>query len=135
VIDRTSTLIDVCFEVSAALDAHGMSGVLVGGSAAAVYAPQTYTSYDADFILDAGHSLHDVAVALHSIGFSRDGRSRIFVHPEATFTVDFSKGPLAVGCSEIDFELLRRWTEDEGAQLLPKLDEFKKRLEFATNTA
>jgi hypothetical protein len=97
VIDEKSTLADVCFEVSAALETHGMTGVLTGGSAAALYAPQAYMSDDADFVLDADHSLDEIAIALETIGYDRDGRSRVFVHPKSKFTVDFPKGPLAVG--------------------------------------
>ncbi len=96
-IDRSSTLADVCFAVSAALNAHGMTAVLTGGSAAAFYAPQTYMSYDADFILSGNEPLREVAAALAPIGFERYGRSRIFTHPKSEFTVDFPKGPLAVG--------------------------------------
>ena len=74
-----------------------MSAVLTGGSAAALYAPQAYMSDDADFVLDADGSLAEVAVALEPTGFRRDGRSRIFIHPNSKFTVDFPKGPLSVG--------------------------------------
>lgn len=95
-ITHASSLEDVCFAVSGALQARAISGVLTGGSAAAVYAPQKYAFYDADFILDRDDSLEDVQAALGAIGFVRDGRSRIFYHPESTFTVDFPKGPLAV---------------------------------------
>ena len=74
-----------------------MSAVLTGGSAAALYAPQAYMSHDADFVLEADDPLDNVAIALEPIGFVRDGKSRIFVHPTSPFTVDFPKGPLAVG--------------------------------------
>jgi hypothetical protein len=97
VIDAGSSLIDVCFAVSAALEAAGMSAVLTGGSAAVAYAPLQYASLDADFILDRDDSLDDVAVALAAIGFARYGKSRIFTHPNTEFTIDFPKGPLAVG--------------------------------------
>jgi hypothetical protein len=86
VIDLESTLTDIRFAVSGALDSHGISGVLVGGSAASVYAPKAYLSHDADFILDANDPLPAVAIALDSIGFKRDGRSRLFVHPGTEYT-------------------------------------------------
>lgn len=92
-----STLADVCFVVSKALEAHGIAAVLTGGSAAAVYAPHVYTSYDADFVLDHDEPLIEVADALGSIGFNRDGKSRMFVHPDTKYTIDFPRGPLAVG--------------------------------------
>lgn len=96
-IDASSTLADVCFAVSAALNARGMTAVLTGGSAAALYAPQTYMSHDADFIMSGNEPLREVAAALVPIGFKRYGRSRIFTHPNSEFTVDFPRGPLAVG--------------------------------------
>lgn len=96
-ITRESTLADICFRVSQALGAHGIAAVLTGGSAAAVYAPHVYTSYDADFILERDEPLTEIVDALAPIGFTRDGKSRIFVHPDTSFTIDFPRGPLAVG--------------------------------------
>jgi len=97
VISKTSTLEDVCFEVAEALDLHGFTAVLTGGSAASMYAPNAYMSQDADFVLQPDVSLATVAEALSSIGFVRHGRSKEFVHAETSFTVEFSRGPLAVG--------------------------------------
>lgn len=96
-ITADSTLEDVAFAVSAALEENGIGAVLTGGSAAALYEPQMYMSYDADFVLEGDEPLHRVADALRAIGFVRDGASRIFVHSASKFTVDFPKGPLAVG--------------------------------------
>ncbi|MFY9779018.1 MAG: hypothetical protein WAJ85_00735 [Candidatus Baltobacteraceae bacterium] len=67
-ITKESTLADVCCAVSAALESHGMSAILTGGSAAALYAPQSYLSYDADFILEADDPLDDVVAALRARG-------------------------------------------------------------------
>jgi hypothetical protein len=97
VIGPNATLENVCFAVAAALNARGISGVLTGGSTAAIYAPEAYMSDDADFVLDASDKLADAELALHSIGFQRVGKSRIFSHPSIAFTVDLPKGPLAVG--------------------------------------
>lgn len=96
-ITEQSTLEDVAFEVSQALEEKGISCVLTGGSAAALYAPQVYMSDDADFVLDRDEPLAEVAAALQPIGLVRDGKSRLFHHPRSRFTVDFPKGPLAVG--------------------------------------
>ena len=52
-ISKESTLADICFAVAQTLDTYGISGILTGGSAAAIYAPQSYISHDADFILGA----------------------------------------------------------------------------------
>jgi hypothetical protein len=102
VITRDSTLTDVCLSASQALEAHGITGVLTGGSAASVYAPHVYTSYDADFVLERDEPLAQIAAALLSIGFKRDGKSRLFVHPDTTVTIDFPSGPLAVGGDYVD---------------------------------
>ncbi|HKU66352.1 MAG TPA: hypothetical protein VJP85_01105 [Candidatus Baltobacteraceae bacterium] len=96
-INQESTLADVAFAVAGALEARGISSVLTGGSAAALYAPQAYMSDDADFVLERDEPLSEVAAALQQIGFTRDGKSRIFFHPNSRFTIDFPKGPLAVG--------------------------------------
>jgi len=96
-ITGKSTLGEICFEVADALNAYGILAVLAGGSAAAIYAPKTYSSHDADFVLNNDDPLDDVAAALKSTGFARDGRSRIFSHPDSPYTVDFPKGPLGVG--------------------------------------
>jgi len=95
-ISSESTLEDVCYAVSAALEAAGIFGTLTGGSAAAIYAPHAYMSLDADFVLDADASLDRISVALEPSGFRRINRSRMFSHPQIHFTVDFPKGPLAV---------------------------------------
>lgn len=93
-ISPDSTLAEVCFVVSDALAARGISAVLTGGSAATVYAPEVYTSLDADFI--AEESLAEIADALARVGFLRDGKSRLFLNPQTKYTVDFPAGPLAV---------------------------------------
>lgn len=96
-ITQDTTLEDVCFAVAATLESHGLPGVLTGGSAAAVYAPESYHSHDADFILLADDSLDLVSAALGDLGFERIGKSRLFSHPRTELTIDFPKGPLAVG--------------------------------------
>jgi hypothetical protein len=97
VITPESTLADVCFLVAAALEQHGITSVLTGGSAAALYAPNAYMSSDADFILERDDPLATVEIALRPLGFARHGRSRMFEHPTSRFTVEFPRGPLSVG--------------------------------------
>ena len=96
-ISKRSTLTEVCFVVSAALETHGINAVLTGGSAATVYAPLAYSSDDADFVVTDDEPLAHIVEALASIGFERDGKSRMFVHPQTNFTLDFPRGPLAIG--------------------------------------
>jgi hypothetical protein len=180
-ISEESTLADVCYAVADALAGKRIEAVLCGGSAAAMYAPQSYFSNDADFVLENEDDLNTVAVALSTIGFKRKGKSRIFSHPSCRFTVDFPKGPLSVGneyirsvgllqragvplhiltrtdCirdrlahyyywndqaafeaaiavakgdpKDIDFRLVREWTEREDPALIAKFEEFERRLQ------
>lgn len=96
-IDRTSSLEDVCFAVSAALDKHGIEGVLTGGSAAAIYAPAVNTSMDADFVLDEKPTRAKLVEALAEVGFAPSPAAGMFHHLDSDFTIDFPRGPLAVG--------------------------------------
>jgi hypothetical protein len=126
-IDETSTLEDVCFAVAGALAAGNMTAVLTGGSAAAVYAPNAYQSLDADFILDGDEPLGDIVSALERIDFHRYGRSRIFTHTRSKFTVDFPKGPLAVGGDYVhERNTLRRG--DQRLAILTPVDCIRDRL-------
>lgn len=113
-IDETSSLQEVCFVVSTALAQCGVSAVLTGGSAAAVYAPTAYSSLDADFVLDDMGPLDCVIEPLASIGFRMDRRSRIFVHDRSHYTLEFPRGPLAVGA---DLVTATNCIENDGRRL------------------
>jgi hypothetical protein len=99
-ITAQSDLADVCFEVCTALDRAGITAVLTGGSAATFYAPEAYQSRDADFIItrraDGG------AKVLADLGYS--GRGGTYEHAENPYTLEFPRGPLAVGD-----DLIKRW--------------------------
>ncbi len=96
-IDESSSLKDVCFEVAAALDRASIQGVLTGGSAASVYAPDAYTSMDADFVLTNLPRRQKLEAALAEIGYIPSATRGMFEHPRTRFTIDFPKAPLAVG--------------------------------------
>jgi hypothetical protein len=97
VIDETSSLADVCFEVAAALDHFSIEAVLTGGSAATVYAPEAYMSYDADFVLIKRPDRQRLRYALAEVGFVQAATAGMFSHPRTGFTIDFPNGPLAAG--------------------------------------
>jgi hypothetical protein len=96
-IDENSTLEDVCFAVAAVLDRFSIRGVLTGGSAATIYAPQVYASMDADFVLVDLVERERLREALASVGFVPSASAGMFEHARCRYTVDFPKGPLAVG--------------------------------------
>ena len=96
-IDENSTLEDVCFAVAFALEAGSVEAVLTGGSAATIYAAGAYSSLDADFVLTRdvrGTKLDEI---LATLGYRPAATRGMFEHPRSRFTIDFPKGPLAVG--------------------------------------
>jgi hypothetical protein len=97
VIDKHSTLEDVCFAVAAALEAASLDAVLTGGSAATMYAAGAYNSFDADFVLRRDVQGTKLTEILATLGFRPAATRGMFEHPTSRFTIDFPKGPLAVG--------------------------------------
>lgn len=92
-IDASSTLVEVAFQVCSALHERGIVAVLTGGSAATFYAPDAYQSRDLDFVIMA-RGAHG-SEALEGLGFRL--KSDFYVHVRSRFTLDFPPGPLAVG--------------------------------------
>ena len=94
-ISRDSTLIDVCYAVCTALDNIGTTVVLTGGSAATFYAPAAYQSRDADFVITMRGDASRGIEAMARLGYSQEGS--VYVHESNRYTVDFPRGPLAIG--------------------------------------
>lgn len=77
--------------------------MLTGGGAATLYAPEAYQSKDLDFVFTFWSSLGGVSEQpLLDLGFERAGD--FYRHPESPYTLDFPRGPLAVGS-----ETLNQW--------------------------
>lgn len=109
-LTSASTLTDVAYAVCTALAQRGFVAVLTGGSAATVYAPEAYVSRDLDFVLTLKGT--DGEEALRSLGFARAGN--FYRHAQTPFTLDFPKGPLAVG-----EEVITQWsTQRRGEKVL-----------------
>lgn len=96
-IDENSSLEDVCYAVAEALRAIRAEAVLTGGSAATIYAPNAYTSLDADFVFLRQPDRVAVENVLAAIGFRKSKTFGMFEHAKSKYTLDFPKGPLAVG--------------------------------------
>jgi hypothetical protein len=94
-----ATLRDVAFTVGTALDREGVLAVLCGGSAATFYAPDVYQSEDLDFVLTFGTDGATVRRALGTLGYAF--KDTMFVHSASHFTVEFPKGPLAIGAEVV----------------------------------
>lgn len=93
----------MCFEVCSALDTTGTAAVLTGGSAATYYAPERYQSRDADFVITLSADFQAARQALADLGYVETGG--IYRHPKNPYTLDFPRGPLAIGDT-----LLRTYT-------------------------
>lgn len=105
-IGPKSTLTDVAFAVCTALQQLSITAVLTGGSAATHYAPDAYQSRDLDFVLTI--QAPGGAAELRKLGFTESGQ--VYRHPESHFTLDFPRGPLAVGD-----ELITEWRTERRA--------------------
>lgn len=69
--------------------------MLTGGACASIYSAGSFQSADLDFILQEGVARKRLDAAMATVGFRR--QEDCYVHPLATFYVEFPRGPLAVG--------------------------------------
>ncbi|TAM61410.1 hypothetical protein EPN52_02770 [bacterium] len=124
-IDASSSLIDVAFAASTALDKANISAVLTGGSAATFYAPAEYQSGDADFVLSFYEDGPAVAPALAPLGFTLQEGS--FRHPRTAYIVEFPRGPLKIGDDDVRTHATYR-RGDEVLHILTSTDTIRDRL-------
>jgi len=98
-ISQSSTLIEIAFEVSTALNDIGITAVLTGGSAATYCAPHAYQSADLDFIITFRGSQRGEE-ALSHLGYQRT--NDYYKHPDSKFPLEFPPGPLSIGDDEVE---------------------------------
>src|ERR1700738_994904 len=111
-IPRGASLIDGAFAICTALEAAQLTAVLCGGSAATYYAPDAYMSADNDFVMTVEVPRREISMILEPLGFRKQGR--IYVHSDVEWTVDFPRGPLAIGR-----DIVTEWaTVRRGGELL-----------------
>lgn len=92
-IGTDTTLIELAFIVSSALEAAGFSAILSGGAVVSIYTDNRYESGDLDFITP--HVNKDLGKVMTSLGFRAKGKS--FVHPECPYFVEFPASPVMLG--------------------------------------
>jgi hypothetical protein len=88
---------ELAYEVCTAFDREGVVVVLVGGGAATFYAPESQQTRDLDFVLHLelfGVSLKSI---IETLGFYPSNAAGTFKHDETPFTLEFLRGPLAIG--------------------------------------
>jgi hypothetical protein len=106
-----ATLVDVAFAVCTVLDRAGVTAVLCGGSAATYYAPERYQSLDADFVLRLAPTRTVLDEAMARLGYLPTAAG-MYAHPAIVFTVEFPRGPLAIGRDIVtDWSTQRRGDE------------------------
>lgn len=94
ILTADSTLKEVALAVGAHLADRGIRAVLTGGACVAIHTG-TYTSKDADFVLQGIIRQKDLDTALLELGFVRAGDR--YVHPDTPFFLEFPPGPLSIG--------------------------------------
>lgn len=92
-ITAQTSLKELAFIVSTALEKAGYTAVLCGGAVVSIYTENQYESGDLDFITP--HSHQDLAPILAKLGFRPSGRS--FIHPECPYYVEFPASPVMLG--------------------------------------
>ncbi len=92
-IDAETSLKDLAFIVSTALQKAGFSAVLCGGAVVSIYTDNRYESGDLDFVTP--HRNIDLAIVMTELGFTAKGKA--FVHPECTYYVEFQPSPVMLG--------------------------------------
>lgn len=95
-ISRKTTVEELAAIVVEKLKEKKISAVLVGGAVVSLYTDNKYQSRDLDFISSADHAL--ITEAMQELGFNTSKKD--FTHPNTDFTIEFPKGPLAIGDEE-----------------------------------
>ncbi len=124
-ITKASSLEDVCFAVCTALQRVGTVAVLTGGSAATYYAPESYQSGDADFIIRFSSDRARAGATMRKLGYREVGGT--YHHSKNIFTVEFPPGPLAIGDDLVrSYDTVKR--VDEVLYVLSRTDCVRDRL-------
>ena len=81
--------------VQSHLQTKGISVILSGGAAVAIYTENKYVSADIDLVNVNFVNRKKIVEAMKEIDFSE--KNRYFIHPDTKHIVEFPPGPLSVG--------------------------------------
>lgn len=81
--------------VQSHLQTKGITVVLSGGAAVAIYSENKYVSADIDLVDVNFADRKKISAAMQEIGFGE--KHRYFIHPDTKHMVEFPPGPLSVG--------------------------------------
>ncbi len=93
-ISSKTSIAELGATVCEALSQAGIHAFLSGGAVVSIYTKNKYQSYDLDFITHADRAR--VKEVMETLSFSRD-RSRMYSHPNTSFTVEFPGAAVLVG--------------------------------------
>ena len=121
---------EIAFEICSAFDRANVCGVLVGGGAAAFYAPNAYETRDLDFVLHLELFGIPNRSILDDLGFTQTRTSGTYAHPEIRYTLEILPGPLGIGDEILEtFETFREG--DRVLHIISPTDSVRDRLAHA----
>jgi hypothetical protein len=121
----TMPLAELAAFVCSHLESCDIPVVLVGGACVSIYSHNRYQTSDLDFIERHHTNRKALKAALAEIGFHE--KNRYFVHPDASYFLEFPSGPPAVGDQPIQEPSVKR-LESGVLRLLTPADCIKDRL-------
>jgi hypothetical protein len=89
------TQAELAAHVQSYLNTKGITVILSGGAAVAIYTVNKYASPDIDLVDVYNADRRKIVLAMKEIGFSE--KHRYFEHPDTKHIVEFPPGPLSVG--------------------------------------
>jgi len=97
-ITTKTTIAELGALVCEALKKTGIDVFLSGGAVVSIYTQNRYESFDLDFVSLADRS--KIKKVMETLGFNQD-RSRLFIHPDTKFFVEFPGSAVTIGESLI----------------------------------
>jgi hypothetical protein len=98
VINEKTTLAELGAIVCEALRTEGIDAFLSGGAVVSIYTNNRYESFDLDFVSLADRT--KIKKVMLGLGFTQD-KSRLFIHPNSKYFVEFPGSAVMVGESLI----------------------------------
>lgn len=91
------SLEDLAYEVCTAFRRVNVVAVLVGGGAAAFYAPRAYETRDLDFVLPFELFGMPKVTVITDLGFAPTNTAGTYAHADTPYTLEILRGPLGIG--------------------------------------
>lgn len=104
-ISKNTSLQELAVLISTTLEDAGITAVLSGDAAVSIFGDNAYESADLDFVTSEGKkSLQSV---VKNLGFTSPDGSRMFIHPDTDWCVEFPSGPLGFDDTYVDADEIK----------------------------